>query len=199
MSAIAANALAIILNSIFALFIMGVLVRFWMQVVRAPTRNPFAQFSIALTDFAVRPMRRVIPGFFRLDVASLVVALLFEFVLQLLLVALRGLNPFDNPGAVLPILLFYAFVELVRLSIYIFMVAILIQAVISWVAAHHPVAPFFDALTRPLLGPVRKVIPLIGGVDISPIFAFLFLQLMLLIPVELLERSSLQMLSHALL
>jgi YggT family protein len=197
-SGIAANALAIILNSIFALFIMGVLVRFWMQVVRAPTRNPFAQFSIALTDFAVRPMRRVIPGFFRLDVASLLVALIFEFVLQLLLVALRGLNPFENPGAVLPVLLFYAFIELVRLSIYIFMVAILIQAVLSWVAAHHPVAPFFDALTRPLLRPIRKVIPLIGGVDISPLFAFLFLQLMLLIPVELLERSTLQMLQHAL-
>jgi YggT family protein len=197
-SAIAANALAIIINSIFALFIMGVLVRFWVQVVRAPTRNPFAQFSIALTDFAVRPMRRVIPGFFRLDLASLFVALAFEFVLQLLLVALRGANPFENAATVLPVLLFYAFIELVRLSIYIFMVAILIQAVLSWVAAHHPVAPFFDALTRPMLRPVRKVIPLIGGVDISPLFAFLFLQLLLLIPVALLEQASLQMLSHAL-
>src|SRR3954468_21714695 len=102
MSAIAANALAIILNSIFALFVMSVLIRFWMQVVRAPTRNPFAQFSIALTDFAVRPMRRVIPGFFRLDVASLVVALLFELLLQILMVLLRGANPFENAGAVLP-------------------------------------------------------------------------------------------------
>src|SRR3954468_3508445 len=101
MSAIAANALAIILNSIFALFIMAVLVRFWMQVVRAPTRNPFAQFSIALTDFAVRPMRRVIPGLFRLDLASVVVALLFECVLQLILVSLRGVNPFENAGAVM--------------------------------------------------------------------------------------------------
>ena len=199
MTGIAANALAIVLNSIFALFIMGVLVRFWMQVVRAPTRNPFAQFSIALTDFAVRPMRRVIPGLFRLDLASLFVALVFEFVLQLLLVALRGLNPFDNPAGVLPVVLFYAFIELVRLSIYIFMVAILIQAVLSWVAPHHPVAPFFDALTRPLLRPIRKVIPLIGGVDISPLFAFLFLQLLLLIPVALLEQASLQMLSRALL
>ena len=199
MSSIAADALAIVVNSLFALFIMSVLVRFWMQVVRAPTRNPFAQFSIALTDFAVRPMRRVIPGFFRLDLASVLVALVFELVLQVILVALRGANPFENAGAVLPVLLFYSFVELVRLSIYIFMVAILIQAVLSWVAAHHPVAPFFDALTRPLLRPIRKVLPLIGGVDISPIFAFLFLQLMLLIPVTLLEQESVRMLQRALL
>ncbi|HET7731139.1 MAG TPA: YggT family protein [Usitatibacter sp.] len=194
-----ANALAIVINSVFALFIMAVLVRFWMQVVSAPTRNPFAQFSIALTDFAVRPLRRVVPGFFRLDLASILVALAFEMVLQVLLVLLRGANPFENALAVLPILLFYSFVQLIRLSIYIFMVSILIQAVISWVSPHHPVAPFFDAFTRPLLRPVRKVIPLIGGVDISPLFAFLFLQLLLMIPVALLEQESLRMLSRALL
>ena len=196
---IAANALAIVVNALFALFIMAVLVRFWMQVVRAPTRNPFASFSIALTDFAVRPMRRVIPGFLRLDVASILVALLFEFVLQLILVALRGVNPFDNAGATLSILLFYSFVELIRLSIYVFMAAILIQAVLSWVAPYNPVAPFFDAFTRPLLKPVRKVIPLIGGVDISPLFAFIFLQLLLMIPVAILEQETLRMLSRALL
>ena len=194
-----ADALAIVVNSLFALFIMAVLVRFWMQVVRAPTRNPFAQFSIALTDFAIRPMRRIIPGFFRLDIASLLVALAFEFVLQLILVMLRGLNPFDAWQAALPVILFYAFVELVRLSIYVFMAALLIQAVLSWVNPHHPVAPFFDSLSRPLLAPVRKVLPLIGGVDISPIFAFLFLQLLLQIPVTLLEQETLRMLARALL
>ena len=194
-----ANALALVVNALFDLFIMAVLVRFWMQALRAPTRNPFAQFSIALTDFAVRPLRRVIPGFFRLDMASLVVALLFEFVLQLILVALRGVNPFENPAGVMPVLLFYGFVQLVRLSIYIFMVALLLQAVISWVSPHHPVAPFFDAFTRPMLGPLRKVVPLIGGVDISPIFAFLFLQLLLMVPVAFLEQQTLRMLSRALL
>ena len=194
-----ANAISIVVNALFDLFILSVLVRFWMQVVRAPTRNPFAQFAIALTDFAVRPLRRVVPGFFRLDIASLLVALLFELALQIIMVMLRGANPFENAGAVLPILLFYSFVQLIRLSIYIFFVALLIQAVLSWVASHHPVAPFFDALTRPLLGPVRKVVPLIGGVDISPIFAFLFLQLLLLVPVTFLEQQSMRMLARALL
>ena len=196
---IAANALAIVVNALFALFIMAVLVRFWMQVVRAPTRNPFANFSIALTDFAVRPMRRVIPGFFRLDLASLFVALVFEFALQAILIGLSARNPFSEPGQALPILLFYSLVELGRQSIYVFMAAMFIQAVLSWVSPYHPVAPFFDAFTRPLLKPVRKVIPPIGGVDISPVFAFLVLYLLLLIPVALLEQESLRMLARALL
>lgn len=195
---IAANALAIIVNALLALFIMAVLVRFWMQVVRAPTRNPFASFSIALTDFAVRPMRRVIPGLFRLDIASLFVALVFEFALQVILVALLGTNPLVDPGRTLPILLFYSFVELARQSIYVFMAAMFVQAVLSWVAPHHPTAPFFDAFARPLLKPLRKVIPPIGGVDISPVFAFLALYLLLLIPIALLEQAAMQMLRSAL-
>jgi YggT family protein len=195
---VAANALAILVNAVFALFIMAVLVRFWMQVVRAPTRNPFASFSIALTDFAVRPMRRVIPGLFRLDLASVVVALAFEFALQAILLALTGRNPFDEPGQALPILLFYSLVELGRQSIYVFMAAMFIQAVLSWVSPVHPNAPFFDAFTRPLLKPLQKVIPPIGGVDISPVFAFLVLYLLLLIPVALLEQESLRMLYRVL-
>lgn len=194
-----ANALALVVNALFDLFILAVLVRFWMQALRAPTRNPFAQFSIALTDFAVRPMRRVVPGLFRLDLASVVVALLFEFVLQAILVSLRGLNPLDNPAGTLPVLFFFGFVQLIRLSIYVFMVALLLQAVISWVNPHHPVAPFFDAFTRPMLAPLRKVVPLIGGIDISPIFAFLGLQLLLMIPVALLEQETLRMLTRAFL
>ena len=193
-----ATAVALVVNALFDLFILAVLIRFWMQALRAPSRNPFAQFSIALTDFAVRPLRRVIPGFFRLDIASLVVALLFELLLQVIMVFLRGSNPFENPGGTLPVLLFYSFLQLVRLSIYIFIFAIVVQVIMSWVSAHHPVAPFFDALTRPILQPIRKVIPLIGGVDISPIFAFLFLRL-LLIPIDLLEQESMRMLSRALL
>lgn len=193
-----AQAVALILNVVFVLFILAALVRFWMQALRAPTRNPIAQFTIALTDIAVRPLRRVVPGLFRLDLASLVVALVFEFVLQLLMVALLRGSPLENPGS-LPIILFYSFVQLIRLSIYIFMAAIIIQAVMSWVNAHHPVTPFFDALTRPILGPIRKVLPLIGGVDISPLFAFIFFQLLLMVPVTLLERESLGMLGRALL
>lgn len=193
-----AQAIAFVVDAIASLFILAALLRFWMQALRAPSRNPIAYFSMALTDFAVKPLRRVVPGMFKLDIASLLVALLFEFVLQVILWMLAGGSPAENPGA-LSVVLFFAFVKLIRLTIYIFMGAIIIQAVLSWVSPYHPVAPFFDALAKPLLRPVQKAIPPIGGVDITPVFVLIFLQLLLMLPVTWLEMESARMLSRALL
>jgi len=193
-----AQAIAVVLDTIFDLVILAALVRFWMQVMRAPTRNPIAQFSMAITDFAVKPLRRVVPGLFRLDLASFLVAWILELVLQLLLLMLGGTSPFETPG-VLPPLVFLSFVLLLRLSIYVFMAAVIIQAVLSWVSAHHPFAPFFDALTRPFLRPVQRAIPPIGGMDISPLFVFVFFQLLLMLPVAWLEQEAQRLIQHALL
>jgi YggT family protein len=192
------QAIAFVLHALFSIFILAALVRFWMQALRAPTRNPIAYFTMALTDWAVKPLRRVVPGFGMLDWSSFIVALAFEFLLQLLLVLLVGGSPVENPG-LLSVLLFAAFVEMMRLSIYVFMGAIIIQAVLSWVNPYHPVAPFFTALTNPFMRPVKRVIPPIGGVDISPVFVLLFFQLLLMLPVEWLERETAAMLSRALL
>jgi len=193
-----AQAIAFVVDAIASLFILAALLRFWMQALRAHSRNPIAYFSMALTDFAVKPLRRVVPGMFKLDMASLLVALLFEFVLQVILWMLAGGSPVENPGA-LSVVLFFSFVKLIRLTIYIFMGAIIIQAVLSWVSPYHPVAPFFDALAKPLLRPVQKAIPPIGGVDITPVFVLIFLQLLLMLPVTWLEMESARMLSRALL
>lgn len=190
------QAVAFVLDALFHLFILAALVRFWMQAFRASARNPIAQFTMALTDFAVKPLRRVIPGAFNLDWASLVVAFLAEFVLQVLLVLVLGGSP---TGALLPVLLFMAFVKLIRLSIYIFMGAIIIQAVLSWVNPHHPVAPFFHALTRPFLKPFQKAVPPIGGVDITPVLVLIAFQLVLMLPVGWLETETARMLQRAIL
>jgi len=182
------TAITFVLETIFGLFVLAALVRFWMQEFRAPARNPIAQFSMALTDFAVKPLRRLIPGFMRMDWASLVVALALEFVLQVLeFTVLAGALP---NGGVLSALLFLAFVRLVRLSIYIFIVVIIAHAVMSWVSPYHPAAPFFNALSDPLLKPVRRFIPPIGGVDISPVFVLIGLQLILMLPVTWLEQQA---------
>lgn len=185
------TAIAFVLETLFGLFILAALVRFWMQAFRAPAGNPIAQFTMALTNWAVKPLRRVIPGVLNLDWASLVVALALEFVLQILLFMLvTG----AGPGAgVLSALLFLAFVKLARLSIYIFIVVIIAQAVMSWINPYHPAAPFFNALSRPFMRPVQKVIPTIGGVDISPIFVLIFLQLLLMLPVTWLETEALRL------
>jgi len=191
------EAIRFVLEAIFSLFILSALVRFWMQAFRAPSRNPIAQFSMALTDWAVKPLRRVIPGLLNLDWASLIVAGLLEFVLQVLLVLVSGVSLIENPG-VLSVLLFLAFVKLVRLSIYVFMGALIIQVVLSWVNAYHPMAPFFNALTDPFLKPVRRVIPPVGGIDISPLFVFIFFQLLLMLPVAWLEMETTRMAVRAL-
>ena len=96
-------------------------------------------------------------------------------------------------------LLFLALVKMVRLSIYVFMGAIIIQAVLSWVNPYHPVAPFFDALTRPFLKPVQKAVPPIGGVDITPVLVLIFFQLLLMLPVTWLEQESARIVARALL
>jgi YggT family protein len=152
---------------------------------------------MALTDFAVKPLRRIVPGLFGLDIASLLVAWAAEFVLQVILLALTGADIAGHAG-VLSVVLFFAFVKLIRLSIYIVIGAVLIQAILSWVNPHHLVAPFFDALSRPFLKPFRKAIPLIGGVDISPVLVLIACQLVIMLPVTWLEFQALQMIARAL-
>ena len=190
------QAIVFVLDVLFHLFILAALVRFWMQAFRASARNPIAQFTMALTDWAVKPVRRVVPGLFNLDWASLIVAFAFEFLLQFLILLVVGATPTLESASVL---LFLAFVKLIRLSIYVFMGAIIIQAVLSWVGSYHPVAPFFDALARPFLRPFQRGIPPIGGVDISPVFALIALQLILILPIAWLEGQVGRMVSRAFL
>ena len=187
-------AIGFVLDALISLFVLAALVRFWMQAFRAPTRNNIAQFTMALTDFAVKPLRRVVPGLLNLDWASLIVAWLAELVLQVLLVLLfRG----ALPGEALPVVLFISLVKLVRLSIYVFMGAIIIQAVLSWVVPNHPSEPFFRAMTRPFLQPFQRAIPPIGGVDITPLLALIAFQLVLMLPVAWLEGPAELMLRRA--
>jgi YggT family protein len=180
-------ALAFVIETLFNIFILSALVRFWMQVLRAPARNPLAQFTMALTDFAVKPLRRIVPGFFKLDLASFAVAWGAEFLLLVILALIKGISLANGP--VLSILLFFALVKLARLTIYIVMGAVFFQALLTWVNPFHPVAPFFEALTRPFLKPFQKAIPPIGGVDITPVLVLIACQLVLMLPVTWLEQQ----------
>lgn len=192
------QAIAFILETVFNIFILTALTRFWMQALRAPSRNPIAQFTMALTDFAVKPLRRVLPGLFKLDLASLAVAWVAEFALLGMLSALLWEVPIANAQA-LSVMGFLAIVKLVRLSVYIVMGAVLIQALLSWVNPHHPVAPFFDALSRPFLRPFQRAVPPIGGVDITPVLVLIACQLVLMLPVGWLESQALRMLGRIVL
>ncbi len=192
-----AQAIAFVVETVFNIFILTALVRFWMQALRAPARNPLAQFTMALTDFAVKPMRRLLPGLFKLDIASLAVAWIGEVILLAILSLLQGVEIVN--GAALSVILFLALVKLVRLTVYIIMGAVLLQALLSWVNPYHPVAPFFDALARPFLKPFQKAIPPIGGVDITPVLVLIACQLVLMLPVAWLEGEALRMIGRFIL
>lgn len=177
-----------LLQVFFELFASAFWLRFYMQWARVSFRNPFAQFIVKVTDFAVRPVRRVIPGWFGLDLASLLLFFLAEWLMVLATHWLMG-YPFAAAGfQVLPGISLMALASALRLAIYICMGLVLIQAVMSWINPFSPYASVFYALTQPLLGPFQRIIPTIGGVDLSPLAVFILMQLVLIAPVAGLER-----------
>ena len=177
-----------LLNTIFGFFVFVLLTRFYLQLMRAPFHNPLGQFVIALTNWLVLPARRFIPGLYRRDLSCFVLAWLIEALLLLLLYLIRGGGFRSGSGVAIGIFFSLGLLELARFSLYLLIGVILIQAVISWINPYAPLAPLFNALTAPFLRPFRRLIPPIGNVDLSPLFALVAAQL-LLIPLEYLARS----------
>ncbi len=190
------QSLVFLIESLGQLWILTVLLRFFAQAFRAPFRaragNPIADFVMALTDWAVVPMRRVFPSLFRLDTASFIIAWVATGLLNLAVILLIGSIPLTSP-TFWPGLVAYAFVGLLKTSVYLFIGLMIIQAILSWVSPYHPMRPFFDALTRPLLRPAQRVIPLIGGVDLSPLFVILLLQVLLIAPLPWLSQEAVRL------
>lgn len=181
------QALQFVLLNLANLFLIALLLRFYMQWVRVPFHNPFAQFVVKLTDFAVRPLRRVIPGMFGVDLGTLLLALLLEFVLLLALFSLDG-YPFAVAGSkVLPGFLLLAVVRLASLAIYTLIGLVIVMAVLSMVNPASPLMPVFAALGAPLLRPFRRLIPPVANFDLSPLFFLLACQLVIMLPLAWLE------------
>ena len=184
-----ANALTFLLQTLGNLFVIAVLLRFMMQLFRVPFRNPFAQFIVALTDFAVKPLRRVVPGLFGLDWACLLLALLTELGVVAASYWLDG-YPFALAGArVWPVMLGLALVRLLSLAIYLVIGLTLVRAVLSWVNSSTPLMPVVYELTEPFLRPLRRIVPVIAQVDLTPLVLFILCQLVLMVPIMALERA----------
>ena len=187
------QAVLFILDTVLSLFVLIVLLRFYLQTLRAPFRNPVSQFVAALTDFAIKPLRRLVPGLWGLDMASLLLAWFAELLL-LLGEFWLGAMPFLPPGgAAYGALAALAAVRLLRVSIYILIGAVFLQAILSWVNPHSPVAPMLHSLTRPFLAPVQKLVPLVANVDLSPLVVFFLCQLALMLPVAWLETLAVRL------
>ena len=184
--------LMLIINTLFDLYILLVLLRFLLQMLRADFYNPVSQFIVRLTNPPLRVLRRVIPSVSGQDAASIVLCLALIFAKFMLLRALS--IPAVHIGSVMaPIgevsyagLLIYCVADLVALLFTVFLVAVIIKVVLSWVSpgSYNPVIGLVDRIAEPVLRPIRRIIPSMGGLDLSPLFATLLLLVvkMLVVP-----------------
>lgn len=178
---------SLLLGTAANLLAIAFLARAWMQWARAPFRNPVGQFVAAITDWAVLPLRRVVPGLFGLDLASVFAAWLAQIAFFGVMAGLTGLAAMVPTGMLL--VAWLAAVAVLRLFVYVLMGVVIVAALLSWINPYSPVGPLFDALSRPLLAPLRRRLPLLGGVDLSPLVALLLLQVALIVLAGLQPQS----------
>lgn len=166
-----------LIEVLFGLYILAVMLRFLFQVVRADFYNPFSQAIVQVTNPPLRALRRWIPSIGRIDTASLVLMTVVQFASTWLVVLLS-----NGRGALLGIFII-ALAKLLQTAVYVFMFAILILVIISWVApgAYNPAVDLLRSLSRPLLAPARRVIPPIGNLDLSAMVVLVLLQLALIL------------------
>lgn len=166
--------LQFLLEVISGLIAGACLLRLYMQAQRIPFNNPIGQLVFALSDWLVMPLRKVIPNRTRYDLSSLVGALLIMLVHYVLLWLLMGAS---GNVAMVPVLALFG---LVRMALTGLIGILIVYAVLSWVQPHSPIAQVLYRLSEPVLRPLRKVIPLIGGVDLSALVAIIALQVMMM-------------------
>jgi YggT family protein len=165
----------LIVEVVGGLLVGACLLRAWMQARRIGAANPVGGFVMALSDWIVRPLRRILPGYKGIDWASIVAAILITLVAVLIEFAVRfGEFPPDR-------ILVVTLVTLIRWLLYLAQLMILIAAVLSWVNPFSPLLPVFDALTAPLLAPLRRMLPRSGRIDFSPLIALLLIQIALIV------------------
>lgn len=166
-----------LVETLFSLYIGAVLIRLLLAWSRANFYNPLSQALVKITNPVLVPLRRMIPAIGKLDTAAVVLALSLMIIKVLLLLALKG----SDVNLLLVVL--YSAVELLRTVVWIYIVAMIIQAVMSWVgnAYGNPLADILHSLTEPLLRPLRNVIPTLGMIDLSPLVAILLLNIVLIV------------------
>ena len=166
------QALYFIIKTIAQLYLLVMLLRLWLPLLRADFRNPLAQGILRMTSPLVVPLRRLLPSIGRLDTSTVLVTVGIQYLTLLVLLVIRG-QMADTIS-----ILITTFIELATLSLNLFFFVILIKIILSWVAphTHNPATALLSTLAEPVLRPFRRIIPPIGGLDISPIFTIILLQ-----------------------
>jgi YggT family protein len=164
-----------LVDTVASFFVFMLLARFHFQWLRVPFRNPVGEFVLATTNWLVVPVRRVVPGLAGLDLATLILAGLVQALGLWAQAAIVGAEP--GPVTVAAI----ALVDLLRYSLYILVFAVIVQAVLSWVNPYTPLAPAFDTITRPFLRPLRRFVPPVGNVDLTPLVLLVVLYVLIIV------------------
>lgn len=174
------NPLEFLISTLFSLYIVAVMLRFLLGAVRADFYNPVSQFLVRITNPVLVPLRKVIPSIGKFDTAAVVLMLALQLLSLVLVTLLRG------GGVPISALVILTLAELVSLAISVFMIAIIAQVILSWISpgTYSPVSALLGSLTAPLLRPIRSLLPPISGIDLSPLFALIGLQVlrMLILP-----------------
>ena len=184
--------LLLIINTLFDLYVLLVIMRFVLQWLRADFYNPVSQFIVRATTPPLKPLRKIIPGFGGQDMAALVLALLI-LLAKYLLIRAMGAGVIEIGNAAAPIgaagvfgLLLMAIAEIISTFLNIFLFAIIIEVILSWVSpgGYNPIIGLIHSIAEPAMRPFRKLIPALGGLDLSPLFATLGIMVgkMLVIP-----------------
>jgi YggT family protein len=183
------SALEFLLTTVLNMLTLLFLLRFLLQLFRAPFNNPLAYMVVSLTDFAVKPARKIIPSWGKIDCSTLFLALITQFLLQLSLLWLRDF-PIGLAGQSAWLgLIGMSFVGVLRTTLDVFFYAILLQVILSWVNPQTPIASALNSLTKPILAPIQRILPVASGIDFSPIVALIFLQMLNVSVIKTLESQ----------
>jgi len=174
------NPLEFLISTLFSLYIMAVMLRFLLGLVRADFYNPVSQFLVRITNPLLIPLRKVVPSIGKFDSAAMLLMIVLQLAAITLILLLRG------EGISPAVLVILTIATLVSLLINVYMFAIIVEVIISWMnpGSYNPVSSLLHSLTSPLLRPIRRLVPPIAGIDLSPLFVIIGLQVlrMLILP-----------------
>lgn len=168
----------LLVQTFFQLFLLALMLRLLLQLARADFYNPISQFVVKVTAPVLTPLRRIIPGVGGIDVATIVLILLTQMIATAVLVVIQG---YSIPTPLF--LLLWGAIGAIGLLVNIYFFAILAAIIVSWIApgSYHPVILLLHQLTEPVMKPFRNLIPPLGGLDLSPIFVFLTINVLQII------------------
>lgn len=171
------GAVIYLVSTLIDLFVVAILMRLLLQWVRADFYNPLSQFLVKVTNPLVIPARRIIPSIGKLDTASVVIMILLE------LIEIFVVNQLRHEGLATNFLLLFAVKKLLFTLLITYFVLIIARVIVSWIAqqSRHPLIPLIYQLTEPVLKPISRLLPPIGGIDLSPLIALIALRFLLLL------------------